>query len=84
MKKRLVQLFYIKEKIKKAVPTKSSIFTAEARTIDLAIDIISKSKQKKFIIFSDSLSVVQSLRNKNKIENPLIIKLLSRLDSMSE
>ena len=34
----------------------SSIFTAEARAIDLAFNIISKSKHK-FIIFSDSLSV---------------------------
>ena len=32
--------------------------------------------------FSDSLSVLTLLRNK-KLENPLIVKLLSRLDSMS-
>ena len=32
----------------------SSIFTAEAHAIDLALNIISKSKHKKFI-FSDSL-----------------------------
>ena len=59
----------------------SSIFTAEARAIDQALNIISKSKRKKFL-FSDSLSVLLSLRNK-KFQNPLIIKLLSRLDSMS-
>ena len=46
--------------IKKALPTKSSIFTEEARAIDLALDIISKSKQKKFMIFSDSLLVLIS------------------------
>ena len=39
--------------IKKALPMKSSIFTAEAHAINLALDIISKSKHKKF---SDSLS----------------------------
>ena len=33
----------------------SSIFTAEACAIDLAIDIISKEKHEKFIIFSDLL-----------------------------
>ena len=60
----------------------SSIFTVEAHAIDLALNIILKSKHKKFIIFSDSLSVLLSLRNK-KFQNPLIIKLLSRLDSMS-
>ena len=68
--------------LKKALQRESSIFIAEAHAIDLALNIISKSKLKKFIIFSDSLSVLLSLRNK-KIQNPLIIKLLSRLDSMS-
>ena len=43
----------------------SSIFTVEARVIDQAFDIISKSKHKKFIIFSDSLSVLLSSSNKN-------------------
>ena len=66
--------------LEKAVPKESSIFTAEAHAIDLALNITSKSKNKQFIIFSDSLAVLLSLRNK---KNPLIIKLLSRLDSMS-
>ena len=57
-----------------------SIFTAEARAIGRALDIILKRKLKKFIIFSDSLSVLLSLSNK-KLENPQVIKLLSRLDS---
>ena len=43
---------------KKALPMESSIFTAEAHAIDLTINIILKSKHKKFIIFSDSLSVL--------------------------
>ena len=68
--------------LKNALPRENSIFTAEAHAIDLALNIISKSKHKKFIIFSDSLSVLQSLRNK-KFQNPHIMKLLSRLDSMS-
>ena len=50
----------------------SSIFTAEACAIDLSLNIISKEKHKKFIIFSDSLSVLLSLNNK-KLEHPLII-----------
>ena len=61
---------------------KSFIFTAEVWAIDLAFNIISINKHNKFIIFSDLLSVLTSLRNK-KLENPLIVKLLSRLDSMS-
>ena len=59
-----------------------SIFTVEVCAIDLALNIISRDKHNKFIIFSDSLSVLTSLENK-KLENPLIVKLLSRLDSMS-
>ena len=68
--------------IKKALPTKSAIFTAEARPIDLALDIISKSKHEKFIIFSVSFSVWLPLRNKD-FEKSLIIKLLNRFDSIS-
>ena len=60
----------------------NSIFTAEVCAIDLALNIISNDKHNKFIIFSDSLFVLTSLKNK-KLENPLIVKLLSRLDSMS-
>ena len=61
----------------------SSIFTAEAYAIDLALDIISKEKHKKFIIFSDALSVLLSLNNK-KLEHLLIIKLICRLHSTSD
>ena len=67
---------------KKALPMESSIFPAEVCAIDLALNIISRDKHNKFIIFSDSLSVLTSLENK-KLENPLIVKLLSRIDSMS-
>ena len=37
---------------------KSSIFTAEVRAIELALNIISKNKRNNFIILSDSLSVL--------------------------
>ena len=67
---------------KKALPMKSSIFPAEVCAIDLALNIFSWDKQNKLIIFSDSLSVLRSLKNK-KLENPLIVKLLSRRDSLS-
>ena len=67
---------------KKALPMENSIFTAEVRAIYLALNIISRDKHNKLIIFSDLLSVLTSLRNK-KLENPLIVKLLSKLDSMS-
>ena len=65
----------------RALPMKSSIFTAEVCAMDLALGIISRDKHE-FIIFSDLLSVLTSLRNK-KLKNPLIVKLLCRLVSMS-
>ena len=51
---------------KKAFPMKRFIFTAEICAIDLALNIISKNKQQNFIIFSDSLSVLASLRIKSR------------------
>ena len=66
----------------KALPMESFIFPAEACAIELALYIVSKEKHKKFIIFSDSVSVLLSLNNK-KLQHPLIIKLLCRLHSTS-
>ena len=63
---RLGAVFLNKIIFKKALPTESSIFTAEAHAIDQALDIILKSKHKKFIIFTDSLSISISIGNKKK------------------
>ena len=52
-----------KKIIKKVLPMENSIFRAETRAIDLALNIISTSKYKKFILFKDTLSVWLSLRN---------------------
>ena len=44
------------------IPDGSSIFTAEAKAIDLALDLIAACESfNKFVIFSDSLSVLKSL-----------------------
>ena len=44
------------------IPDGSSIFTAEAKAIDLALDFIADCEiSNNFIIFSDSLSVLKSL-----------------------
>ena len=47
--------------IKKALPMESSIFTAEAHVIDLALNIISKSKQEVYHILrlAFSLSIIK-------------------------
>ena len=54
----------------------------EAYAINIALDLISESRNNKFIIFSDSLSVLESLKNR-KFNNPLIIKILCKLENLS-
>ena len=60
------------------IPDDSSIFTAEAKAVDLALDFISTcAANNKFIIFSDSLSVLKAM-NHNSSQNPQIQKLLEK------
>ena len=59
------------------LPDNASIFSAEVKAIDIALKFIETVNNDKFIIFCDSLSVLQSLRNKN-IRNPLIAKVLQK------
>ena len=60
------------------LPDDSSIFTAEAKAIDLALDFISTcDANNKFIIFSDSLSVLKAM-NHTSSKNSQIQKLLEK------
>ena len=52
------------------LPDNASIFSAEIKAIGLALNHIEQSRSTDFVIFSDSLSVLQSLHNRH-IENPL-------------
>ena len=61
---------------------RSSIFTAEVQAIYLALHFISSNNNKEFIIFSDSLSVLQSLNNRN-FSNPLVQQLLIKYHKLS-
>ena len=62
------------------IPDDSSIFTAEAKAIDLALDFISTcDANNKFIIFSDSLSVLKPYQFKE----PQIQKLLEKCHELS-
>ena len=55
-------------------PDGSSIFTAESKAIDMALDYVMNNalENKKFVIFSDSLSVLKSLNHTSskKKQNP--------------
>ena len=54
------------------IPDDSSNLTAEAKAIDLALDFISTcDANNKFIIFSDSLSVLKAM-NHTSSKNPQI------------
>jgi len=45
------------------ITSQASIFTAELVALNLALDIIRRSRRKKFVIFSDSLSGLVAIRN---------------------
>ena len=51
------------------LPDEATIFTAEAKAVELAFEYIRISKNTHFTIFSDSLSCLQSLHNMN-IDHP--------------
>ena len=60
------------------IPDDSSIFTAEAKAVDLALDFISTcNANNKLIIFSDSLSVLKAM-NHSSSKNPQIQKLFEK------
>ena len=61
------------------IPDDSSIFTAKAKAIYLALDFISTcDANNKFIIFSDSLSVLKAMNHDTSSKNPQIQKLLEK------
>ena len=70
------------EIFQKHLSNDTSIFSVEAYAINMALDLISESRNNKFIIFSDSLSVLESLKNR-KFDNLLIIKILCKLENLS-
>ena len=65
------------------LPDNASIFSAEIKAVDLALDHIEQSRSSDFIIFSDSLSVLQSLHNRH-IENPLLLDVLLKHNELAE
>jgi ribonuclease HI len=65
------------------LPDEASIFTAETTAIGKALDFIKCSFNSKFIICSDSLSVLQAVKEQN-IKNPLIAELLEHLHLLHE
>ena len=70
------------EKIR--LPDGSSIFTAESQAIDMALDyVMNNSLENKFVIFSDSLSVLKSL-NHTSSKNPKIQNVIEKHHELSQ
>ena len=61
----------------------TSIFTAEAVALKLALQHIQREAIRKSVIYSDSLSCLQALQNKN-MENPIIREIIHTLSYLGE
>ena len=57
------------------LPSASSIFSAEATAIRLALKFVASSEKSKFMICSDSLSCLLAIES-CKIQNPFILKIV--------
>ena len=69
------------EKIR--LPDGSSIFTIESKAIDMALDyVMNNSLDNKFVIFSDSLSVLKSLKP-HISKSPKIQNLIEKRHELS-
>ena len=65
----------------KRLPNHSSIFTAETRAILLALELAQRSSSNQFLILCDSLSCLQSMRNRG-MSRPLIAEVLCCIHKM--
>ena len=64
------------------LPDDSSIYTAELRVILLALKHVHYSKEKSFLILSDSLSSLQSILNL-KYDHPVLVQILELYTEMA-
>jgi ribonuclease HI len=64
------------------LPDEASIFTAEARAVILALKIVETTHANKFIIFSDSLSCLQTIQCPSW-KNPVILDILENTHHLS-
>ena len=85
-RKELLRRLYPQNKLKKPftcrLPDDSSIYTAELRAILLALKHVYNSKEKSFLILSDSLSSLQSILNL-KYDHPVLVQILELYTEMT-
>ena len=63
------------------LPNHCTVFTAELKALDLAIEHIRFSDKPKFVICTDSKSSLEALEG-NSIVNPLVMKLREKIDEV--
>jgi ribonuclease HI len=68
------------EKRTATLTAESSIFSAETRAIELAINIIKENHNDKFAIMSDSISVLQALESLGHV-HPVVRRLQHEIDT---
>ena len=85
MKKKQGVLLQYMTIVKMRIPDGSSVFTAETKAIDLALDFVNNcSYTDKVVILSDSLSVLQALNHTLTFsKNSQIPHLLSKHHEIS-
>ena len=74
---------YQNQELLKCLPNESSISSAEVTAIELAMNITANHKSPKFIIYTDSKSVLLTLQN-NNTSTPLVTKLLNKINTISQ
>jgi len=67
--------------ITKRLPNSISIYTAELYAILLALNELSKQQHKHYLLFSDSLSSLNSIDNK-KIDHPITLQILLKYHNL--
>ena len=65
------------------LPNNSSVFSAEIKAIDLALNHIEQDAYWRYIIYTDSLSAMKALEGE-KTGNPLVVNLLEKLSRLCE
>jgi ribonuclease HI len=61
----------------------SSVFTAELTAISKALEYVEQHNKRKYILYTDSMSALQSLSSTDRNSHPLVFKILSLLDKLS-
>ncbi len=68
--------------ISRRLPDGTSVFSAEAKAIQLALQHVKNCNLSNVIVFSDSLSCLQAIKN-CQFKNPLILDILELHDSLT-